>query len=77
MLYFIVSVSVLTALLFLPVSKLIWVLSVRRLQRREQRELALEEIHGQLARARFLALLLSLIFSFLFNLQLLGLPGHG
>ncbi len=77
MLYFIVSVLILTALLFLPVSKLIWVLSVRRLQRKLQRELAAEELDGQLARARFLALLLSLIFSFLFNVQLLGLPGHG
>ncbi|MEJ2508302.1 MAG: hypothetical protein P8009_02290 [Gammaproteobacteria bacterium] len=77
MLYFIVSVLILTALLFLPVSKLIWVLSVRRLQRKLQRELAAEELDGQLARARFLAVLLSLIFSFLFNVQLLGLPGHG
>jgi hypothetical protein len=77
MVYFTVSVLVLAALLFLPVSRMIWVLSVRRLQRKLNVELAHDGVRGQLARARFLAVLVSLLFSFLFNLNLLGIPGHG
>jgi len=76
MVYFGVSVVVLAALLFLPISKLIWTLSVRRLQKKLGRELAEDEIGGQLARARFIAVLLCLVFSFLFNAQIIGLPGH-
>ena len=76
-LWFLTSVVVLTALLFFPVSKLIWVLSVRRLQRRSGRELSEVELEGQIRRARVIAALVSVIFSFLFNANLLGLPGHG
>lgn len=106
--YFSFSVGVLALLLFFPLSRLIWVLSVRRLQRRRAVEatssrspaamtanptqapaadrtapdraaqvLSPGEIAGQLSRARFLAVFVSLAFSFLFNLQLLGWPGHG
>ena len=74
MFYFIASVIVLAVLLFFPVSKLVWVLSVRRLQRKLKRELSQQEIDGQLNRARFIAVLLSLAFSFLFNASLVGLP---
>jgi len=77
MVYFAVSMVVLAALLFLPVSKLIWTLSVRRLQKKLARELTEQEIRGQLARARFLAIFLCLVFSFLFNVQLIGIPNHG
>jgi hypothetical protein len=63
-------VLVLAALLFLPVSKLIWVLSVRRLQRKTGRELSDEELQGQLKRARVIAVFLTLIFSYLFNANL-------
>lgn len=70
-------VLVLAALLFLPVSKLIWVLSVRRLQRKTGRELSEEELRGQLKRARVIAVLVSLIFSFLFNANLMGIPHNG
>lgn len=77
MVYFAVSVLVLAALLFLPVSRMIWVLSVRRLQRKLNVELGDEDLRGQLARARFLAVLVSLLFSFLFNLNLMGIPGNG
>lgn len=76
MMYFILSVLVLAALLFIPVSKLIWVFSVRRLQRKTQSELSQAEIDGQLNRARFISIFLCLIFSFLFNLQIIGLPGN-
>ena len=77
MAYFVISVLVLTALLFFPVSKLIWVLSVRRLQRKLGRELDEAESQGQAKRARFIAVLLCLPFSYLFNLNPLGMPGHG
>jgi len=77
MLYFILSVLILAGLLFIPVSKLIWVFSVRRLQRKTKTELTQQQIDGQLNRARFISIFLCLIFSFLFNLQLMGLPGNG
>jgi H+/Cl- antiporter ClcA len=70
-------VLILAALLFLPVSKLIWVLSVRRLQRKTGRELSEEELHGQLKRARVIAVFVALIFSILFNANLMGIPHNG
>jgi hypothetical protein len=75
--YFVGSVLLLSVLLFFPVSKLIWVLSVRRLQRKMQRELSEQETAGQLRRARILAVLIAVIFSFLFNAHLIGVPGNG
>jgi hypothetical protein len=77
MLYFLVSVLVLAALLFFPVSKLIWVFSVRRLQRKLNRELTQTEIAGQMNRARFISIIVSLLFSYLFNISLIGLPTNG
>ena len=77
MVYFTASVLILAALLFLPMSKLVWVLSVRRLERKLKQALTEAEIQGQLGRARFIAVFVSLAFSFLFNLNLLGWPGHG
>ncbi|MEE4378976.1 MAG: hypothetical protein V2J55_15905 [Candidatus Competibacteraceae bacterium] len=76
--YFIFSVLLLAALLFFPASKIIWLLSMRRLQRKTGREPNPEEIAGQRQRARFIAVFLVLIFSYLFNLNLLGtLYGNG
>ena len=69
--YFVVSVLVLAGLLFFPVARIIWTLSVRRLQRKLARELNQSEIAAQLKRARFLAFFLVLIFSYLFNSTLL------
>ncbi len=77
MVYFTVSVLILALLLFFPMTKLIWVLSVRSLQRKEQRELGEEEAQGQQKRARFIAVLVSLVFSFLFNLNVIGIPTNG
>lgn len=71
MLYLTFSVALLALLLFFPVSKLVWVLSVRRLQRKLQRELSQEEFNGQLARARFISVLIVLLFSLLFNINLI------
>ncbi len=57
--------------LWWPVSRMIWVLSVRRLQRKLARELGAEEIEGQKRRAWVLSAALSLLFSALFNYRLL------
>ncbi len=64
----------LSALLFYPVFKLIWILSVRRLQKKLARELDAEEMLGQKRRARVLAVLLVMFFSFMYNIQTIGLP---
>jgi len=76
MLMFTVWVVLLAALLFWPMSKLVWVLSVRRLQRKLERALTDEELAGQLNRARIISAFLSLLFAFLYNLQTIGLPGN-
>lgn len=65
------STLLLALLLFVPVSRIVWVLSVRRLQRRLARELTALEQRGQLRRARFIALPLTLLFSFLFHVQVI------
>ena len=74
--YFYFSVLVLALLLLFPTTKMIWVLSVRRLQRKMARVLTQEEITGQKRRARFIAVPIVIIFSWLFNTQLLGIT-HG
>ena len=76
MLIFTLWVVLLAALLFWPMSKLIWVLSVRRLQRKLERELDERELAGQLNRARVISVFVSLMFAFLYNLHSIGLPGH-
>jgi dolichol kinase len=75
--FFTLSVIVLAALLFLPVTRLVWVLSVRRLERRTGTVLDETERAGQLRRARLVALILVILFSLLFNLGMLGAPGRG
>lgn len=72
--YFIISTLILAALLFIPVSNLIWILSVRRLQRKLSRELNQLELAAQKKRAYFITLLLVIPFALLFNIQLIGLP---
>ena len=74
--YFYFSVLILAILLFFPVSKMIWVISVRRLQRKTGRLLTTEEIEAQKTRSRFIALLLVFPFAWFFNYGLLGL-NHG
>ncbi len=77
MLYFGVSTVVLAALLFIPASKLIWVLSVRRLERKGGRALNEAERQGQKTRARVIAVVLCVVFAALFNGQLLGMFAGG
>ena len=73
--FFIFCWTALAALLFLPVSRLIWVMSVRRIERRLGSALPETERGAQLRRARVLAVFVVLAFSFLFNLQTLGPSG--
>jgi dolichol kinase len=75
--YYWLSVAVLAALLYLPVSQLVWVLSVRRLERKLGQALSDRERAGQRNRARFLAVILCVIFSALFNYQILDMTTHG
>ncbi len=65
-------VALLAMLLFFPVSNIIWVASVRRLQRKLGRQLAAEELRGQKNRARFISLPLVTLFAWLFNLSISG-----
>ena len=73
--FFTLSWVALAALLFLPVSRLIWVMSVRRLERRLRRRLPEAEREAQRRRARAIAVFVVLAFSLLFNLQTVGPPG--
>ena len=75
--YYWISVAVLAGLLFLPVSKLVWVLSVRRLERRLGQALSDQDRLGQLNRARLIAIVLCVAFSALFNWQILDMSSHG
>ncbi len=70
--FFYSSVLILTGMLLFPVSKIIWINSVRRLEKRLERRLSEEERAGQKRRARVVAILLILPFSWLFNMHLLG-----
>lgn len=70
MLPFDVAVIVLAVLIFFPTSRLIWVWSVRRLERKLQRQLSEEERAGQLNRARFIGAIIALVFSWGFNTHL-------
>ncbi|MDP6954010.1 MAG: hypothetical protein QGF53_14750 [Alphaproteobacteria bacterium] len=57
--------------LWWPVGRIVWVMAVRRLERRLDRKLDEAEVAAQRRRAWLLALPLCLIFSGLFNLRLL------
>lgn len=70
-------VAALAVALFFPVSKLVWVLSVRRLERRLGHPLSEPDRHGQLNRARFVAIVVCVAFSALFNYHLLDMSSHG
>jgi len=75
--YYGLSVAVLASLLFVPASRLMWVLSVRRLERKLGQPLSPEDRDGQRNRARFIAIVVCVIFSALFNYQILDMAAHG
>jgi len=77
MLNFIIWVLLLAALLFWPMSKLVFVLSVRRLQRKLARDLNESEVAGQMNRARIISVFVSVLFSYLYNLSTIGMPTGG
>jgi len=66
-------VIALTAALLYPVGQLIWTVSVRRLQRKLQKNLSPEELQGQKKRAYLVAIIVCLAFSLLFNYRLLDM----
>lgn len=66
--------ALLAAMLFVPVSKLVWTLSVRRQERKLERKLNEKEIAGQLRRARFITFFLVIPFALLFNANVFGSP---
>ena len=77
MLNFIIWVLLLAALLFWPMSKLVFVLSVRRMQRKLARDLNESEVAGQMNRARIISVFVSVLFSYLYNLSTIGMPTGG
>ena len=71
--YYLLSVIILTLLLYYPVNKLIFVLSVRRLEKKTGKNLSNMEKSDQLKRSRFISIILILLFSCLFNINILDI----
>ena len=67
--------ALLSVMLFFPVSKFVWALSVRRQQRKLERQLTESEVAGQMRRARFIAFFLATAFALMFNANVFGFPG--
>jgi len=70
--YYILYVVLLSALLYFPVNKLILVLSIRRLEKKIGLSLSESERKSQLNRSRFISVILILLFSCLFNIEVLN-----
>lgn len=68
-LFYLLSVTFLALLLYYPVNKLIFILSVRRYEKKIGNSLSDEELKGQLIRSRFITIILIIFFSSLFNLK--------
>lgn len=71
---FVFYVALLAAMLAYPVSRWIWALAVRSLQRHYGRELSEAEVAEQKRRAWRLTAVICPAFSFLFNLSTVGWP---
>jgi Na+-translocating ferredoxin:NAD+ oxidoreductase RnfD subunit len=67
--------ALLSVMLFFPVSKLVWTLSIRKQEKKLNRKLDEAEVTGQLQRARFITFFLVVIFALLFNGNIFGFPG--
>jgi len=74
--YYLISVIILALLLYYPVNKIIFVLSVRRLERKICKKLNDNQKNGQLKRSRFISIILILFFSCLFNINILNIILH-
>ncbi len=68
------STVLLAALLFVPVSRMIWVMQVRRLERKLGRESTTEERARQRRTARVIGAFIAVTFAFLYNRTLVA-PG--
>lgn len=71
--FYVLSVIILSLLLYYPVNKLIFILSIRRLERKTGKQLNNIQKTGQLRRSRFVSIFLILIFSCLFNINILDI----
>ena len=69
-LFFYLSILILAAAPYIPVNKLIWVLSVRRIEKKSKSKLNEYQRNLQKNRSRFISILLVFIFSYLFNMQI-------
>ena len=69
-LFYLLSVILLIILLYYPVNKLIYILSVRRYEKKTGHSLNQKELRGQLVRSHFISIILIIIFSSLFNLNI-------
>jgi len=67
--FYILSVFLLSLLLYFPVNKLIYVLSVRRLEKKTSSKLTEIDLKGQLIRSRVISIILVVLFSGLFNFK--------
>ena len=72
MVWFLLTSGLLATLLWIPASRLVWTLSVRRLERRTARQLDAMELAGQKRRAGVIAFIVVIPFAFLFNYWLLS-----
>lgn len=68
--YFAISAAVLAILLYFPVSRLVWVFSVRRLEKKKQNPATDQEISFQRKRARVLTIPIVIIFSCIFCISI-------
>lgn len=70
-------VVVFGVLLALPASRMIFIFSARRLQRKLGAELSSEEVTGQKRRALIIAVFVCLVFSLMFSIFNVGMPSYG
>ncbi len=68
--FYILSVIILAILLYIPVNKMIYLLSVRRLSKKSSTTLSETQLKGQLNRSRFITFIIVFIFSCLFNFKI-------
>ena len=71
--FYILNVIILSLLLYYPVNKLIFVLSVRRLEKKTGNQLNNTQKSGQLRRSRFISIFLIITFSCLYNINILDI----
>ena len=70
--YYWVSSLVFAFLLFFPASKLIWTMRIRKAEKKMQRVTTEEERAREKKIARFIAVILTVVFALLFNRNLLS-----